>query len=64
MEQIMTRTIFGTAVGMALGFALIFGGFGPMLVVALFAVIGFVVAKVVAGDIDISQYVRGTRGNR
>ena len=60
----MTRTIFGTSVGMALGFVLVFAGFGSMLVVALFAIIGYVVAKVVAGDINISQYVRGTRSNR
>lgn len=59
----MTRTMFATAVGIALGFAVIFDGFGPMLIVALFGAIGFVIAKAVAGDIDVARYVRGRRSN-
>ena len=60
----MTRTMFATAVGIALGFALIFDGFGSMLIVALFAAIGFVIAKAIAGDIDVAQYVRGAGASR
>jgi len=60
----MIRIIFGTAVGMALGFALIFAGFGSMLLVALFGAVGFLVAKMIAGDIDVAQYVQGRRSNR
>jgi hypothetical protein len=60
----MVRIIFGTAVGMALGFAVIFGNFGEMLIVALFGVIGYVIAKAVSGDINVSQYVQGHRSNR
>lgn len=59
----MTRTFFGTFVGLALGFAVIFGSFGDMLVVALFGGIGFVVAKALGGELDLSHYV-SNRSNR
>lgn len=60
----MTRTMFGTAVGLVLGLALAFGNFGQMLVVALFAALGWGVAKVLSGDIDLSPYLAGRRGER
>lgn len=59
----MTRTTLGILIGLALGFALAFGNFGQMLIVALFAVIGFVVAKVLDGDLDLSQF-SGRRDQR
>jgi hypothetical protein len=60
----MIRTMFGTAVGIALGFALAFGGFADMLIVAVFGAVGLGVAKVLAGDLDLSPYLQGRRGNR
>lgn len=60
----MTRTIFGTAVGLALGFALVFGSFGEMCLVGLFALIGFGVAKVLAADVDLGTVLRGRRSDR
>lgn len=60
----MTRTYFGTVVGMALGFALAFGSFGRMLIVALFAVIGWGVAKVLSGEVDLMPYLSGRRSDR
>jgi len=60
----MTRTIFGTIVGLVLGLAAAFGSFGQMLVVGLFGIIGFVVAKVLDGDIDLSAYLSGRRSDR
>lgn len=60
----MTRAMFGTAVGVALGLALVFAGFGAMLIVALSAAVGFVVAKVTAGEIDVVRYLQGNRSNR
>jgi hypothetical protein len=60
----MTRSTLGTLVGLALGFALAFGSLGQMLIVALFAAIGFVVAKILDGDLDLSQYVSGRRSSR
>jgi hypothetical protein len=60
----MTRTTVGVAIGLALGLALAFGSFGQMLIVALFAVIGFVVAKVLEGDLDLSSYLPRRRESR
>jgi hypothetical protein len=60
----MTHTALGTIVGLILGLALAFGTFGQMLIVALFAAIGFVVAKVVEGEIDLSSYFSGRRSSR
>lgn len=54
----------GTAVGLALGFALAFGGFGQMLIVAVLGAVGFGVAKIFAGDVDLTPYLSGRRGER
>jgi hypothetical protein len=60
----MTRTTLGTIIGAALGLALAFGSFGQMLIVALFAAVGFVVAKVLDGDLDLSPYLSRRRSGR
>ena len=60
----MTRTTLGIVIGLALGLALAFGSFGQMLIVALFAVIGFVVAKVLDGDLDLGSYLSRWRDSR
>lgn len=60
----MNRTFLGTAVGLALGFALAFGSFGQMLVVALFAALGWGLAKVLGGEVDLSPYLEGRRSSR
>lgn len=57
----MTTTMLGTLVGLALGAALAFGSFGDMLIVALFGAIGFGIAKVVAGEVDLTRYISGRR---
>lgn len=59
----MTRTHLGILIGLILGLAFVLGNFGDMLIVALFAIIGFVVAKVLDGDVDLSQYVSGKRNS-
>ncbi|WP_155370147.1 DUF2273 domain-containing protein [Catellatospora vulcania] len=51
----MNHTMFGTAVGLLLGIVLVFAGFGPMLVVALFGLVGWAVAKVLAGELDLTR---------
>ena len=51
----MSRTQFGTAVGLVLGLVLVFAGFWQMLVVALFGAAGWVVAKILAGELDLSS---------
>ena len=61
----MTRTTaIGIVVGLALGLAIAFGNFGDMLIVALFAVIGFVVAKVIDGELDLGSYLSRRRDTR
>ncbi len=60
----MTRTTFGTLVGLALGFALAFGSFGDMLIVALFGALGYGVAKIISGELDLSPYLTGRRDQR
>lgn len=60
----MSGIALGTIVGLVLGLAFAFGSFGQMLIVALFAIIGFAVAKVVAGDLDLSPYLSGRRLGR
>jgi hypothetical protein len=60
----MTRTTVGVVIGLALGLTLAFGSFGQMLIVALFAVIGFVVAKVLEGDLDLASYLPRRREGR
>jgi hypothetical protein len=60
----MTRTALGLIVGLALGLTVAFGSFGQMLIVAVFAAAGFVVAKVLDGDLDLSPYLSRWRNNR
>jgi uncharacterized membrane protein len=54
----------GMLAGLILGLALIIDDFGGMLVVALFGAIGFVVAKVAQGEIDLTEYLGGRQGRR
>jgi hypothetical protein len=60
----VTRPTLGTLIGLALGLALAFGSFGQMLIVALFAAAGFVVARVLDGDLDLSPYLSRRRNSR
>ncbi len=58
----MARSTLGLLVGFVLAFALVFGGVGDMLVVALFGAVGFVVPKVVDGELDASALLSKVRG--
>lgn len=60
----MTRTTLGTLIGLALGFALAFGSFGDMLIVALFAALGYGISKIMSGEIDLIPYLSGRRNHR
>jgi hypothetical protein len=55
----MQPTIVGLFVGLLLGLALAFDGFGSMLIVAFCGAIGYVVMKVVQGEIDLTPYLGG-----
>jgi hypothetical protein len=60
----MNRTALATITGLVLGLTLVFGNFGDMLIVALFGVIGYLVAKVLDGDIDAQGWLSRTRRSR
>jgi hypothetical protein len=56
----MNRTALATVTGLILGLALVFGNFGDMLIVALLGAIGYVIAKILDGDLDVAGWL--TRG--
>lgn len=60
----MQPTVVGLFTGLLLGIALIVGDFSDMLVVALFGAIGYVVMKVVEGDIDVGEMIDRNRRTR
>jgi len=58
----MNLAVVGLVAGMALGFAGYFGGFAAFLLVAVLGAVGFVVGRLLEGDIelgDISELLRG-----
>ncbi|MEW6476042.1 MAG: DUF2273 domain-containing protein [Actinomycetota bacterium] len=56
----MQTTTVGLFVGLILGLALAIEGFGAMLIVAFTGLVGYLTAKVVTGELDLSEYVGGT----
>ena len=58
----MARSTVGLFVGLALAFALVFGGFGDMLIVALFGGLGYLLPKVLDGEVDASATLSRLRG--
>jgi hypothetical protein len=60
----MSPSLTGVLVGIALGFAAAFGGFAAFAFVAILAAVGFIVGKVVEGDLDLSPYLSGRGRNR
>lgn len=58
----MNRTVLATLTGLILGLALVFGNFGDMLIVALFGLIGYCLAKVAAGEMDVAGWLSRRRG--
>lgn len=51
----------GLFLGAILGFALIVEGFGEMLIVALFAALGWLIASIVSGTIDVGEVLSSQR---
>lgn len=60
----MQPTVVGLFVGLLLGLALAFEGFGAMLIVAFCGAVGYIVMKVVEGEIDLTQYLGGQNRRR
>jgi hypothetical protein len=60
----MNRTALATLTGLILGLALVFGGFGDMLIVALLGAIGYGIARVLDGDLDLTAWLSRSRSGR
>ena len=60
----MNRTALATLTGLVLGLALVFGSFGDMLIVGLFGLIGYLIAKVLDGDLDVQGWLSRGRYRR
>jgi hypothetical protein len=60
----MNRTALATVTGLILGLALVFGNFGDMLIVALLGAIGYGIAKVLNGDLDLQGLLSRSRYRR
>ncbi|MCX5210185.1 hypothetical protein OG689_12945 [Kitasatospora sp. NBC_00240] len=58
----MNLAIVGLVAGMALGFAGYFGGFAAFLLVAVLGAVGFVVGRLLEGDIDLGALGEMLRG--
>ncbi|MFD3512404.1 hypothetical protein [Streptomyces sp. NPDC058657] len=54
----MSLSVVGLVVGIALGFAGYFGGFGAFVIVAALGLIGFLVGRFLDGDLDPSEFFR------
>ncbi|MER7487909.1 hypothetical protein ABTY20_18770 [Streptomyces sp. NPDC126497] len=54
----MNTAVVGMIVGMALGFAGYFGGFGAFLLVAALGAVGFVVGRFLEGDLEPGDFLR------
>jgi hypothetical protein len=57
----MNRTALATVTGLILGLALVFGDFGDMLIVALLGLIGYGIAKVLDGELDVQGWLSRSR---
>jgi len=51
----MNLALIGLVVGMALGFAGYFGGFAAFLLVAALGAVGFVIGRLLEGDIELGE---------
>ncbi len=52
----MRNSTVGILLGAFLGYVLVIADFSDMLVVALFALLGWVVARIVTGDLDVAEF--------
>lgn len=57
----MNATLLGLIAGLALGFAVAFGGFGAFVVVLLFGVVGLGVGRFLDGRLDLSMFTSSGR---
>ena len=57
----MPPTVVGLFTGLLLGLAWVVAGFGAFLAVAALGALGFLVGKVVSGQLDLTPYLGGGR---
>ncbi|NEW40949.1 hypothetical protein GV794_26500 [Nocardia cyriacigeorgica] len=57
----MNATTICLAIGIAVGFAAAFGGFGAFLIVLVFAALGLVVGRWLDGELDLAGLVRSAQ---
>ena len=55
----MPPTTVGLFTGLLLGLAWVVGGFDAFVGTAVLGLVGFIIGKVVAGQIDLTQYLGG-----
>jgi hypothetical protein len=60
----MNRSALATITGLILGLALVFGNFGDMLIVALLGAVGYGIARVLDGDVDVPAWLSRARSGR
>ncbi|MFB7655582.1 MULTISPECIES: hypothetical protein [unclassified Streptomyces] len=60
----MSMAVVGLIAGMALGFAGYFGGFGAFLLVAALGAVGFVVGRLLEGDMELGDFFRARDDRR
>lgn len=58
----MPPTAVGLFTGLLLGLAWVIGGFDAFVGTAVLGALGFVVGKVVSGQLDLTQYLGGRGG--
>jgi hypothetical protein len=58
-EDLMPPSVIGLFTGLLLGLAWVVGGFDAFLGTALLGAVGFIVGKVVAGQLDLTPYLGG-----
>lgn len=56
-----SATFLGLAVGIALGFGLVFGGFDGFVIIAVFGLVGLIAGRVADGELDLTEYLGGRR---
>ena len=56
----MHPTVIGLFCGLLLGLAWVMGGFEGLVVTTALGIIGFVVGKVIAGEVDFNRYFGGS----
>ena len=59
----LSNTTLGVALGMALGFAGAFGGFGAFLLVLVLGAIGLLVGRWLDGQLDVNEIADQFRGS-